>query len=53
MLTFKTVQLMIFVGFPKDSWKDYLYNSIDDITDPHRPLAKWLQSNNILNVGTR
>lgn len=37
------LNLMIFIGFPQDDWKDYLYNSIDNITDPNRALAKWLQ----------
>lgn len=36
------LNLMVFAGFPEHGWQDYLYTHIDHITDPNRPLARWL-----------
>ena len=35
------LNLMLFVGLPKDSWRDYYYTSVDEITDPNKMLAQW------------
>ena len=36
------LNLMLFVGFGKDDWKDSYYTSIDEIPDPGKALAKWI-----------
>ena len=40
------LNLMIFTGLPEDVWRDYLYDSIDALGDPSRPLARWSVSDN-------
>ena len=37
------VNLMVFVGLPKDGWQDYYHTSIKDITNPDKALAKWMK----------
>lgn len=36
------LNLMLFTGFPKDSWEDYYYTSIEEITSPDKALVKWI-----------
>ena len=38
------LNLMIFLGFPSDSWKDYYYSSLDDIDCKKKAIYKWLRS---------
>ena len=35
------LNLMLFCGLPREGWQRYYYESLDDLTDPDRPLAKW------------
>ena len=37
------VNLMVFAGLPKDGWEDFYYTRIEDITDPKRPIARWMK----------
>ena len=39
------LNLMIFMGIPRySSWKDYYYNSIDDIDNNNKAIYKWLRN---------
>ena len=38
------LNLMLFSGLPKEGWQEYFYTSLGDVSDPNRPLARWLQS---------
>ena len=35
------LNLMIFTGLPPDGWQDYYYTSLEEVTAPDRPLARW------------
>ena len=35
------LNLMIFTGLPADGWQDYYYTSVEEISAPDRPLARW------------
>ena len=35
------LNLMFFAGLPKKGWENFYYTSMEDITDPERPLVKW------------
>jgi nucleoside 2-deoxyribosyltransferase len=35
------LNLMLFTGLPRDSWHDYYYQYVDEITDAERALFKW------------
>lgn len=35
------LNLMLFVGHPRNGWREYLYRSLDELSDPERPLARW------------
>ncbi len=37
------LNLMIFLGTPADSWKDYYYSSLDEIDCKDKAFYKWLQ----------
>ena len=37
------LNLMIFMGIPPDSWKDYYYSSLDEIEDTSKAIYKWLR----------
>ena len=37
------LNLMIFMGLPRDNWQEWYYTRVEDMTDPDRPLAKWLR----------
>lgn len=36
------LNLMLFTGLPEVGWEGYYYNSLEDIGDLDRPLARWL-----------
>ena len=38
------VNLMAFTGLPQIAWEAYYYTSLDDLSDPARPLAIWLST---------
>lgn len=35
------LNLMLFQGLPKDGWRDYYYQYVEEIVDPTRALARW------------
>jgi nucleoside 2-deoxyribosyltransferase len=37
------LNLMIFTGLPRDSWREYYYTSVADITDQQKALWRWLK----------
>ena len=39
---FYPVNLMAFMGLPKEGWRDWYYTRIDDIPNPDKALARWL-----------
>ena len=38
------LNLMIFLGIPSDSWNDYYYSSLDEITCKEKAIYKWLKN---------
>jgi nucleoside 2-deoxyribosyltransferase len=38
------LNLMLFAGLPKDNWQNYFYNSVEEISLPHKALYAWLSS---------
>ncbi len=38
------LNLMIFMGIPFDSWKEYYYCSLDDIDNENKAIYKWLRN---------
>ena len=38
------LNLMIFLGIPADSWKDYYYSSLDEIDSKNKAIYKWLNN---------
>lgn len=38
------LNLMLFTGLPEHGWKDYYYESVAEIADPGKALARWLVS---------
>ena len=38
------LNLMIFMGIPYDSWKDYYYRSLDEIDSKNKAIYKWLRN---------
>lgn len=38
------LNLMLFTGLPERGWRDYWYESVADIADPGKALARWLSS---------
>ncbi|MBW3041719.1 nucleoside 2-deoxyribosyltransferase [Prochlorococcus marinus] len=38
------LNLMIFLGIPYESWKDYYYSSIDEIESKNKAIYKWLRN---------
>lgn len=36
------LNLMLFTGFPEKNWRDMYYTSIDELYNPDKALAKWL-----------
>ncbi|MYH03480.1 MAG: nucleoside 2-deoxyribosyltransferase [Cenarchaeum sp. SB0669_bin_11] len=41
------LNLMLFVGFAKDTWRDHYYTSIDEIKSPRKALYQWVHSQQI------
>ena len=37
------LNLMAFTGLPEFQWEPYYYTSLNDLSDPDRPLATWLR----------
>lgn len=35
------LNLMAFAGLPKENWRDYWYESVEEIGDPSKALARW------------
>ena len=40
------LNLMLFLGIPSDSWNDYYYSSLDEISSEKKAIYKWLKKNN-------
>ena len=36
------LNLMLFASLPEDSWQDYYYTSIEEISSPEKALVQWL-----------
>ena len=36
------LNLMLFTGFPETGWESWWYNSVEEIADPGKALARWL-----------
>lgn len=36
------LNLMVFAGLPKDTWRDYYYTSVAEISDPAKAYYKWV-----------
>jgi hypothetical protein len=32
---------MLFTGLPENTWRDFFYESIEEIRDPKKALCKW------------
>lgn len=35
------LNLMLFTGLPRETWRDYFFTSLEEITSPEKALAKW------------
>ena len=35
------LNLKLFVGMPSDTWRDYYYTSMEEISAPGKALARW------------
>ena len=35
------LNLMLFTGIPQETWRDYYYTSVEEITNPGKALAHW------------
>ena len=35
------LNLMLFTGLPREGWRDWYYESVAEITDPGKALARW------------
>jgi nucleoside 2-deoxyribosyltransferase len=38
------LNLMLFTGMPKRGWRDFFYDSVEEITSPKKALARWAKS---------
>ncbi len=38
------LNLMLFAGLPASNWEDYFYTSIEEIKNPKKALAKWINN---------
>lgn len=36
------LNLMVFAGLPEVGWRDFFYESVEEIADPAKALARWL-----------
>jgi nucleoside 2-deoxyribosyltransferase len=41
------LNLMLFTGLPEESWRDYFYTSVGEISSPDKALVRWLRGNNL------
>lgn len=37
------LNLMIFSGMPEKEWKDYYFQSLEEIADPKKAFVRWIQ----------
>ncbi len=37
------LNLMLFMSLPENSWQDYWFTSVEQITDPNKALVPWLE----------
>ena len=37
------LNLMVFSGLPEQGWRNWLYGSIDELSDPSKALVRWVQ----------
>ncbi len=37
------LNLMVFAGLPQQNWRDYFYESVEEIVSPEKALHRWLQ----------
>jgi len=42
------LNLMLFTGMPKDDWRSYYYESLDEIADPAKALARFAAGARVL-----
>ncbi len=38
------LNLMVFAGLPKTTWREFVYASIEELSDPTKALRRWLTS---------
>ena len=38
------LNLMVFLGLPKDEWSMYFFNSLNDITNENKKFIKWARN---------
>lgn len=38
------LNLMVFAGLPEENWQRYYYESLEDISNPEKALASWLEA---------
>ena len=46
------LNLMLFAGLPREGWEAYWYDSVEEIADPGKALARWLQGEQLQGPGT-
>ena len=38
------LNLMLFTGLPREGWRDSYYESVDELADPEKALARWARA---------
>ena len=33
---------MLYAGLPMEGWEKYIYDSLDEITDPNKAMVQWV-----------
>ena len=41
------LNLMLFAGLPADGWQDYLFDSIESLSDPNKALVLWTRGSSL------
>jgi len=41
------LNLMLFAGLPAEGWQDYLFDSIESLSDPNKALALWTRGSSL------
>ena len=41
------LNLMLFAGLPADGWQDYLFDSIESLSDPNKALVLWTRGSRL------